>query len=71
MWLTRHTLLIQDDISKAQEKFLFSMAPTIRYPLLSLRECEWNGDICLKQLSLFYEHTKPIACYVGILVPQS
>jgi len=37
------------------------MASTIGYPLLSLRQCETDGDICLKQLCFFHEHAYPIA----------
>jgi len=46
------------DFKHKQEKILQSMASTIRYPLLSLRECERDKD--LLTATLFFSLT-PLA----------
>jgi len=36
------------------------MASTIRYPLLSVRECDWDGDML--KATLFSSYLKPFKC---------
>jgi len=51
-----------------QEKTLYSMALTIRYPLLSLRQCERDGDVIKATLLLSLEHLVYSATTIYVLL---